>query len=295
MTIRALRYLLYHSGLNPVLQEKLQFYLKLRYWPNFHQPQTFNEKIHWRRLFSQDQRYIECSDKLAVRDYIKDRIGDEFLIPLLYQGETITPDQLLELGDDIVVKVNHDCLSTKIIRQNSLQTSREICQKINQHLKDDFGQRTRQWWYSKIDRKVLVEKLILDQQGELPFDYKFLTFSQPNGDPKLFLMADFFKHSGIRHTNYYNENGELIEELYDRGFPRLMEKKNIGLPRFKEMVEIAKTLGREFDHVRVDLYHPDNQIYFGELTFAHGEGRRPLNKALDRTMGECWHLDSKSD
>ena len=43
------------------------------------------------------------------------------------------------------------------------------------------------------------------------------------------------------------------------------------------MIEIAEKLSENIPHVRVDLYHSKNSVYFGELTFYDGSGFDEIN------------------
>jgi hypothetical protein len=56
------------------------------------------------------------------------------------------------------------------------------------------------------------------------------------------------------------------------------------------MIEIANTLGEEFEFARVDLYHTsNNNIYFGEITLAPGAGTERFDpETQDFKMGAHW-------
>src|SRR5437764_10731761 len=63
------------------------FWRTHRYWPRFKHPRSYSEKVWYRMLFERDPRWITLSDKLAMRDYVKSRVGQEYLIPLLWTGD----------------------------------------------------------------------------------------------------------------------------------------------------------------------------------------------------------------
>ena len=44
---------------------------------------TFNQKIQWIKLYGVTPLMRECTDKVKVRDYVKERIGEEYLKPVL--------------------------------------------------------------------------------------------------------------------------------------------------------------------------------------------------------------------
>ena len=74
--------------IGPVRQEMLLFFLKLGYFPNFASPKTFNEKINHRKLFLKDSLMVSCMDKIAVRDYVAEKIGAQTLTLPLFPAMT---------------------------------------------------------------------------------------------------------------------------------------------------------------------------------------------------------------
>ncbi|WP_257969118.1 ATP-grasp fold amidoligase family protein [Vibrio parahaemolyticus] len=57
------------------------------------------------------------------------------------------------------------------------------------------------------------------------------------------------------------------------------------------MLKVARELSKEFSYARVDLYNVSGQVYFGEMTFAHGSGlERFTTKAHDKWMGALWEV-----
>ena len=50
---------------------------------NLENPQTFNEKIQWLKLYDNSPLKTQLADKYAVREWIANKIGDQYLIPLL--------------------------------------------------------------------------------------------------------------------------------------------------------------------------------------------------------------------
>lgn len=46
-------------------------------------PKTYNEKIQWLKLHDHDERKTKLSDKYLVREWVKETIGEKYLVPLL--------------------------------------------------------------------------------------------------------------------------------------------------------------------------------------------------------------------
>lgn len=61
---------------------------------------------------------------------------------------------------------------------------------------------------------------------------------------------------------------------------------------FDAMVEVARSLSKDFNHVRVDLYSIDgDKIVFGELAFSSGAGFDRISPySFDLEMGKLFKL-----
>ena len=49
---------------------------------NLDAPRNFSEKIQWMKLYDSTQEKADLSDKYLVRDWVKERIGEKYLVPL---------------------------------------------------------------------------------------------------------------------------------------------------------------------------------------------------------------------
>ncbi|MEH8018595.1 hypothetical protein MN202_15230 [Rheinheimera muenzenbergensis] len=265
------------------LRIKIKFFLRLGYWPDLNNPITFNERINHRKINANNELFNICADKLAVRDYIADKIGSEYLIPLVYKGDSVTAEQLKAFGKDIIVKATHDSGNVFIIKDSSADYV-GIARKVNKSLLFDFGRRADEPWYSKIDAKIIVEKLLKKADGSQPEDYKFHVFNCHDG-AEIILQIDYDRFNGHNRT-FYSRDGVVLDfglkhkNLY-RSLPNI---ENLEL-----MFDLALKAANDFDYVRVDFYNVEGVIYFGELTFAHGTGFERFSKReQDRVWGNYW-------
>lgn len=269
------------------LPRKLQIQLKglwnLGYWLRLDKPITFNEKINKRKLDKINELFVICSDKAKCRDYVKNIIGEKYLIPILYIGKDITVEKLGSFGANIVVKSTHGSGNVFIIRDESDSLSL-ICKSVLESLSEDYGKKTFEHWYSKIEPMIIVEKLLIKTDGNLPEDYKFHIFNN-KGNVKVILQVDYDRF--IEHTRtFYDEDLNILDlsiKYPNKKIP-LIKPDN-----YENMLYIAKQLSKDFDYVRVDLYNLEGQIYFGELTFAHGSGFEKFDcKKNDYLLGGYW-------
>lgn len=88
---------------------KKQFKKKLGYEIDFNkEPETFNQKIQFRKLYDNNPLYSICADKYRVREYVKEKIGEEYLIPLYLVTDKLTEEQWDKLPNSFVAKANHN-------------------------------------------------------------------------------------------------------------------------------------------------------------------------------------------
>ena len=222
-------------------------------------PKTLSEKMMWLRVYDNTPLKTKCADKYAVREYIKEKIGEEYLIPLLGVYDNFGDIDFDKLPNQFVMKCNHGCGYNIIVKDKSAFNKEEAKTKINTWLSEDFSAKFGEIHYSPIKRKIIIEQYIENLDGEIQ-DYKYFCF---NGKPYYILYCTNRK-SGILKNSFFdltfkNMQFHYCGELFTK---ELEPPQNLNL-----MTEIAEKLCKEFKHVRVDLYNIEGKIYFGELTF----------------------------
>lgn len=245
-----------------------KLYLKLLYRSftgrklNLKNPQTFNEKIQWLKLYDRNPIYTKLVDKYAVRDYVSKTIGDQYLIPLI--GVYNTPNEInfYHLPNQFVLKSNHGSGDVFICNDRSLLNKKKLRKNINTWLKKNYYWPYREWPYRDIEPKLICEKYLIDDNDSIYLtDYKFYCF---NGIPK---YCQVISNRGVNETiDFYDENWIKMPFTGLRNLP----KSNQRMPKpekYEEMLRIAQKLSKNIPFVRVDLYYVKNKIYFGEMTF----------------------------
>jgi len=233
----------------------------------------FGEKIQYLKLYGNLEKYTDYADKYKVREYVTEKIGEEYLIPLL--GVYNKPEEIdySILPDKFVLKTNHGCGYNIIVEDKEKININKTNKKLSKWLKEDFSKIRKEYQYKNIDRKIICEKFISDKNSEL-LDYKFFCF---DGKPK------FVSVKTKEWESFFDMNWKNLE-LYVLLNSKTNEKKISRPENFEKMIKLATKLSSEFQFVRVDLYNIDGKIYFGELTFTHASGRkafRPLEKDIE--------------
>ena len=257
---------------------------------NLNNPKTFCDKVNWLKIHDQHPEYVALTDKIAVREHIRNVLGEEYLFPLLGKWKSFDDIDFSSLPNQFVLKCNHDSGSTKIIHDKNALTDKKISelrQFYSRRLKSDFFPSGREYTYKGIEPYIQAEMLMEDEKfpGKSIEDYKFFCF---DGVPKVMFVAT-------------DRNTDCKFDFYDMDFNHLdivnihpNSGKEIEKPKkFDEMKEIAAKLSQGIKFVRIDLYELNGRVYFGEYTFFHGGGFRPFEpKAWDDRIASWIDLDS---
>jgi len=228
----------------------------------------FGEKIQWLKLYGNLEKYEKYADKYKVREYIKETIGEQYLIKLLGVYDKAENIPYETLPNKFVIKANHGSGYNIIVKDKASLDIKKTNRKLNKWLREDYSRIKKEKQYKNIKRKLLIEEYKSDKNDSL-LDYKFFCF---NGKPK-FIKIDFDRYSN-HAANFYDTEWNLLK-LKEKGYENY--SKNFDKPKNnKEMIKIVNKLCKDFQFVRVDLYNIEGKIYFGELTFTPASGKHPF-------------------
>lgn len=272
--------------INPKLELELMFYLKQKYKLRLNNPQTYNEKINWQKLYYHNPVMSVCSDKYLVRDYVKKHGCGHILNELLWQGENPRDIPYEKLPDQFVIKVTHGSGFNIICLKKSELDINKTSKILNKWLKSKYIKCYGESWYGRKQPRIIVEKYLKNNDGSALYDYKFFCF---NGEPE-YVYVDTWKN-GKHHINMYDIKFNLLSDV-SLGYPTDFSDKVTIPDNYLEMIEIARKLSADFPHVRVDLYNVDKKIIFGEMTFSKGAGfDRILPYEFDLQMGKNFNIE----
>lgn len=246
---------------------------------------SYTEKMQYAKLYKNNSLKTRLSDKYAVREWVAQKIGEEYLIPIYGAWNNYKEIDFENLPNEFVLKTNHGSGFNEIIRNKAKMNKLLSKVKFDYWMNIDFEYYTDlQPHYKGINKKIIAEKYLTDSDNELK-DYKFLCF---NGEVH-FVWVDVGRYSK-HYRNVYNLNWELQpwkQHHYDNYPYEIPKPKNLN-----KMIEIAKVLCQGFSQVRVDLYNVDGDIYFGEMTFTNGSGFEliyPNESNIE--LGNLWNLN----
>jgi len=251
-------------------------------------PQSFQEKLQWLKLNHRINIQTKCADKIEVRGYVKEKIGEEYLIPQLLVLEShkdLVSNKLPTVP--FIIKCNHNSAGYTIVMDKQKINWKKEQLKFKNLLSQNYYYQSREWQYKNIKPKIIIEKLLLDENNEIPLDYKFYCY---NGEPKNIHVS--IKRNGVHYVVFYDLDWKIIPLKYNdysNEIPFSIERPK----HLDKMKELAEILSRDFPFARIDFYHNQNIIYFGEITFHPGSGL--LNyapKEYNKLMGDWINIDN---
>ena len=230
-------------------------------------PQTFNEKLQWLKLHDRKPEYTVMVDKYKARDYIAEKIGERYLIPLI--GVWDDPDEIDfdALPNRFVLKCNHNSgLGMCICKDKSVLNIKNVKKRLKRGLKQDYYLTGREWPYKNVPRKIIAEQFMKSDESGLT-DYKVHCF---NGEPKLILVCkDRFSKTGLTE-DFFSERWEHLDMR--RPTHPNASNKTAEPEELSEMLTLARKLSENIPFLRVDFYIIEHKVYFSELTFYPASG-----------------------
>lgn len=248
------------------------FPLRTGYKLDLDNPQTYNEKLQWLKLYDHRPEYIQMVDKVEAKRFAARIISEEHIIPTLAIYERAEDIDFDALPNQFVLKCTHDSGGIVICRDKSNLDRKAAVKKLARGLKKNYFYQNREWPYKNVKPRIIAEQYMSDAGGSNELsDYKWFCF---NGEPKaMFIATDRFARGEETKFDFYDT--EFNHLPFTNGHPNA--KKTIVKPKgFEEMMQLARKLSEGIPHVRVDLYDINGKIYFGEMTFFHWSGTKPF-------------------
>lgn len=285
LNIRKMIYLFGNFGLLKWMPDKA--YLKMVFWSlvgkrlSLNNPQTLNEKLQWLKLYDRKPEYTLMVDKYAVKKYIADKIGEQYIIPTLGVWNHFDEIDFDILPNQFVLKCTHDSGGLVICRDKAKLDMKAAKAKIEKSLRRNYYWSGREWPYKNVPPRIIAEKYMEDSHQDLT-DYKMMCF---NGTVQCcFTCTDLFANEGLKVT-FFDRQWQKMP--FTRHYPA--SEYIIDPPtKLKEMMDLAEHLAKNIPFIRVDFYEIAGELYFGELTVFPGSGFEEFSPQKYDTLFKNW-------
>lgn len=272
---------------NDKLFLKWKYYTVFHRFPDFKNPQTFNEKLQWLKIYDHKPEYSQMVDKADAKEYVANIIGEEYIIPTYGVWEKFDDIDFSKLPDQFVLKCTHDSGGYYICRDKKELDIEKARKKIEYGLGKSAYWATREWPYKNVKPRIIAEAFMTDGKGlEGLSDYKFFCFD--GYVHSVMLCLD--RHLGDTKFYFFDKDWNLLR-LNKRGTAAPKDFTLPKPPNIDRMFELASVLSKGHKFLRVDLYNCDGKIYFGELTFFPDSGfDANITKEADNIFGNLLKL-----
>ena len=237
---------------------------------NLSKPSTIAEKIEWLKLNDHQEKFIQFTDKLAVRNYVIEKTRNPKLVNLLYGVyDNVNSVNVQSISSQFVIKPNHSCADV-LAFSTPAQFDTESKRFLDRRLKRIHGLQNYQWPYWHIKPVLLVEEYLKDQFSQL-VDYKIYCF---NGKPKFVkVIMDRRLQKKIKLFDLEWNPMPFVDLVCMKNYTSISDSKSFPCPKsWDEMLLTAQLLSQNTSFVRVDLYDIFGECRFGELTLYPASG-----------------------
>lgn len=246
---------------------KVKYRLFLEQKCNLDNPKTFQEKLQWIKLNDRKEIYHQMVDKVEVKKFIAEMVGEEYVIPTIGVYDRFEDIDFDALPNEFIIKNTHDSGSYYICTDKSKLDKEAAKEKLDVHKDNDYYIYHREWPYKGLKHRIIIEPLLHDDSCPYLRDFKFYTF---NGEPKLFYVTSD-KGMGLpTKQDFFDCQGNHLE-IQDIHYPNNPQTPSLPI-NLEKMVEFSRILAKDTYHLRVDFYEVNGLIYVGEMTFFEGAG-----------------------
>ncbi len=257
---------------------------------NLKHPKTFNEKIQWLKLYDSTPLKTQLTDKVLVRNWIKEKIGEEYLKPILQVCKSFDEINFDKLPDRFIIKANNGCKwHYKIKDKDTFLRTPSLYNQIKESFNGWLNQNFFAWaglelQYKNIIPQILIEPVLIDEDKNFPVEIEVYCF---NGHPYFFQKI---KYSTPAVSCVYTRNFKQARLCFRAKYNHVFEEPDDNL---KKAAELSKILSKYFVLVRVDWLIYNNKIYFNEMTFTPFSGFNFFpKKETDLVLGKLINLNA---
>lgn len=230
------------------------------------------------------------ADKFGVREFVAERIGEQYLIPLLGTWKDAADIDFDLLPEQFILKTNNGCATNIFVHSKTELNRPKVINELNKALKFPYPELTAQHHYSLIPPRIIAEKLMVEPGHESLTDYKIHCV---NGRPvRIYVFQD---RNEKEHFNFrvmafdpeWNEHPEALAENFRAAAGSIPRPAQLD-----EMLRCASALADGEEYARIDFYLIDGKIYFGEITLTPDTAAHPayplhsMDPILDRIKAD---------
>ncbi|MBN1461947.1 MAG: hypothetical protein JXA57_20650 [Armatimonadetes bacterium] len=217
----------------------------------------YNERLFWMRWRGEllDPLRQFTTDKVLAKEFIRARVGEEYVVPTLAVLETEEQIRDYVFPRHCVIKPAHGCGAVLFCRDGVVDRDLLIS-----WLGMDHYRGTREQNYVFLRPRVLVEEFALGP-GTAVDDVKLFC---AEGVPRVIWVTHDREHQHDAPTGRFYDREWVSRPIWTRTY--LPGPESPRPAALEAMLAVAAELSRDFAFVRIDLYSDGARVRVGEIT-----------------------------
>ena len=233
---------------------------------DLYNPKTYNEKLQWLKLYNATPIKTRLADKYLVRDWVKEKIGEEYLIPLLGVYDKFDDIDFDKLPEKFVIKCNHGSGWNIIVKDKSQLNLNEAKEKLDKWMGENFAYKIGyELHYRDIKPKIIIEKYI--DPAESNHEIQVWCF---NKEMKFISVESIKDEDNLVRGTFYPDGKETEFQISPNHYHKL--EKITDQKAFDKAKELALKMLVDVPYVRIDFIEWKGSVLFREMTFTSGSG-----------------------
>lgn len=229
-------------------------------------PRTYNEKMQWLKLYDSTPIKTRLADKYLVRDWIKEKIGEQYLIPLLGVYDKFEEIDFAKLPNQFVIKCNHGSGWNIIVKDKSKLDLKEAKEKVDRWISDDYSTK----WGCELHYRDITPKIIIEKYINPCFSNHEIQCWVFNKEIKFVSVETIKDDDNLERGTFYPDGKRTEFEISPNHYKRM---ENISSRKaFDKAIELAQKLIVDVPYVRIDFIEYQDDVRFREMTFTSGSG-----------------------
>ena len=244
-----------------------QWYIRITgKYLNLDNPQTYNEKMQWLKIYNALPIKTRLADKYLVRDWVKEKIGEQYLIPLLGVYDKFEDIDFTKIPNQFVIKCNHGSGWNIIVTDKSKLDLNEAKTKLDKWLNSNFAfLYGYELHYRDIKPKLVIEKYIDPQVSN--HEIQVWCF---NGKIQFVSVESIKDTDNSERGIFYPDGTRTKFEISPQHYKKLESIPSI--KAFNKALELAEKMLIDVPYVRIDFIDYKDDVRFREMTFTSGSG-----------------------
>ena len=141
----------------------LDYLIKQKKFLNLNNPKSFSEKMQWIKIYGNLEKYSYLVDKYEVRNYVTNKIGEEFLNDIYGVYDNVDQIEFEKFPNKFVLKLNNGSGYNLICKDKTTLDICKVKKDLNRWMQVDFYKEHKELQYKNVKSKILCEEYLEDE------------------------------------------------------------------------------------------------------------------------------------